>query len=103
MNQSDIIAILKKRNTLIEKSICGDTYGLSELYYKSVSKEILEKVNTEKQFAKGFEAGMKSVRRKNKSGCCCTFSDDDTKIIQLCGEHENYYEERIEEEKEDES
>jgi len=35
---------------------------------------------------KWFKKGQESVKRKNKSGCCCEISDDD-EIISPCAAH----------------
>ena len=84
--EDKIIAILEKyqnwgfeSNTM---SVCPGKYEL-------VAKEIAALSN--KRYSKGFKAGQSSIQRRNASGCCCTFSDDDTKIIKLCGAHEDYY------------
>lgn len=44
-------------------------------------------------YARGFEAGRKSVLRKNESGCCCFF-DEDGEIIELCMAHRECFEKR---------
>lgn len=37
-------------------------------------------------YSKGFDDGRQSVLRKNESGCCCLFNEDD-EIVELCMEH----------------
>lgn len=37
-------------------------------------------------YSKGFDDGRQSVLRKNSSGCCCLFNEDD-EIVELCMEH----------------
>ena len=41
------------------------------------------------RFAEGFKAGQLSVKRKNKSGCCCIINDSD-EIEVACGAHLNW-------------
>ena len=41
------------------------------------------------RFAEGFKAGQLSVKRRNKSGCCCVISDDG-EVITPCGAHLNW-------------
>ncbi len=38
-----------------------------------------------------FEKGRKAVLRRNKSGCCCEFNEQD-EIVSLCGAHQEYFE-----------
>jgi hypothetical protein len=38
------------------------------------------------EFVRGFNAGRKSVLRKNESGCCCLFNEDE-EIVELCMAH----------------
>jgi hypothetical protein len=42
--------------------------------------------------SKWYEKGRESVLRKNKSGCCCLFNEDD-EIVSLCAAHKEYFEE----------
>jgi len=44
----------------------------------------------------GFKAGKIAEKRKrNTSGCCCIFSDDDTEITELCEAHKEIVEQAI--------
>lgn len=107
--EKDILKILNKHTLTIydggreiEKNNEPIANDLLKLFFKR-QEEICEyaknimmlksKSNTNKET--WFKKGQNSVKRRNKSGCCCMFNDDDTEIISLCGEHENYYEERI--------
>lgn len=47
-----------------------------------------------KRFAEGFKKGQESVRRQNKSGCCCIIDDND-KIVSVCGAHAEWAENLI--------
>jgi len=38
-----------------------------------------------------YDMGRDSAMRKNKSGCCCKFNEDD-EIIELCYAHKIYFE-----------
>lgn len=38
------------------------------------------------RFAEGFKKGQESVKRKNKSGCCCIIDDEDN-VVSACGAH----------------
>jgi len=42
-------------------------------------------------FQRGYELGRDSAMRKNKSGCCCKFDEDD-EIVELCFAHKIYFE-----------
>ncbi len=86
--EKKLIAILKKHE---KRATNYGFYHLHNTSYESVATEVLALFDSEKRYAKGFTAGQRSIRQKNKSGCCCTFSDDDTEIIKLCGAHEAYY------------
>lgn len=44
-------------------------------------------VSQDNRFADGFKAGQNSVKRKNKSGCCCIINDDDM-VESICGAHQ---------------
>ena len=47
-------------------------------------------------FQRGYEMGRDSAMRKNKSGCCCKFDEDDY-IIELCYAHRIYIDNIIKE------
>ena len=70
-----------------------------ELYNIDFNKEIIrlligyiQKINREYP-DKWFKKGQMSVKRKNKSGCCCIIDDNDG-VISACGAHENWRDER---------
>ena len=48
----------------------------------------------EKRFVEGFEAGKRSVLRKNQSGCCCEISDSD-EIVSVCMAHKVWREDAL--------
>ena len=93
--QDEIVGIMKKYNCPSGLNQCVIFEGA----FNAIAKEIVELTN--KRRAEWFAKGQNSIQRKNKSGCCCKFSADDTEIISLCGEHENYYEERLKRENKD--
>ncbi len=103
--EKDILEILQASEE--NGVIMNDMYNcviadLLELFFKH-QEEIREyaknimllKSKSNVENATWFKKGQNSIRRKNKSGCCCMFSDDDTEITSLCGAHEDYYEEKI--------
>jgi hypothetical protein len=47
-----------------------------------------------KLMAEWFKKGQMSVKRKNKSGCCCIINDDGD-IEELCLAHEEYIKEKL--------
>jgi len=49
----------------------------------------MECKNCKNRFADGFWAGQLSVKRRNKSGCCCIINDSD-EIEVACGAHLNW-------------
>ena len=49
----------------------------------------MECENCKKRFAEGFKAGQLSVKRRNKSGCCCII-DENNKVVEACGAHLNW-------------
>lgn len=59
--------------------------------YISVLKEELSfyKERFNKRFAEGFKRGQESVKRKNKSGCCCIVDDNDN-VTSVCGAHQQW-------------
>ena len=46
------------------------------------------------RFAEGFYKGQASVRRKNKSGCCCEIDDND-QVVSVCDAHKAWVREAI--------
>ena len=73
-------------------------------YYEGVDKVILayhnsairqdriidekdkEIADLKREFARGFRKGVESVYRKNQSGCCCRF-DENEEIVSVCDAH----------------
>lgn len=48
-------------------------------------------------YIEGFRAGIIAEKRKrNTSGCCCIFSDDDTEITRLCEAHKSIINKAVE-------
>ncbi len=46
--------------------------------------------------AKWFEKGQMSIKRKNKSGCCCIIDEDlGDKVVSVCGAHQTWMEEQL--------
>ena len=45
---------------------------------------------------KWFKKGQVSVKRKNKSGCCCIIDDQDN-VVSVCGAHANWLDDHIKE------
>ena len=45
-------------------------------------------------FKHAYEMGRDSAMRKNKSGCCCKFDEND-EIVELCYAHKLYFEDII--------
>ena len=45
-----------------------------------------------KDFAKRWQAGKDSALRKNRSGCCCKFDEDDMEVVALCAAHVEVFE-----------
>ena len=41
---------------------------------------------------KWFKRGQNSIKRKNKSGCCCIIDDSDN-VVSVCGAHANWLDE----------
>ncbi len=63
-------------------------------YVKKLQEKV-EKLQKEKAslIKKWFRKGQLSVKRKNKSGCCCIINDDGSTIESLCGAHDDYVQE----------
>ena len=40
-----------------------------------------------KSYWEGFRKGVYAERMRNKSGCCCIFSDDESEVLQWCALH----------------
>lgn len=55
----------------------------------------VQKLQKEKArlIAKWFKKGQNSIKRKNKSGCCCIINDDGSTIERLCDAHKDYVQE----------
>ena len=59
------------------------------LCFPAPEREVAPEWKKEPAFARGFRKGQESVLRKNNSGCCCKFDEDDT-IVELCAAHADY-------------
>jgi len=55
-----------------------------------------------KRFAEGFKKGQESVKRRNKSGCCCII-EDSGEITSVCGAHKEWLEEAVREAKDEQN
>jgi len=45
---------------------------------------------------KWFKKGQMSVKRKNKSGCCCIIDENEgDKVVSVCGAHAQWLEEQL--------
>ena len=88
---NDNMIYLKELNERLQArgfSFWTDDY----LNLKEALPEILEYCT--KRYATGFKAGQLSVKRKNKSGCCCIIDEEQgDKVIQACGAHLTWLEE----------
>lgn len=52
--------------------------------------ELYEKLEqSDRRFAEGFAKGQESVKRKNKSGCCCILNDDN-QFESICSAHADW-------------
>ena len=40
-----------------------------------------------KSYWEGFRKGVYAERMRNKSGCCCILSDDESEVLQWCALH----------------
>lgn len=61
--------------------------------YHALAKMATEALaENEKDLARWYEKGQKSVQRKNQSGCCCIIDDND-KVVSVCGAHLTWLEE----------
>lgn len=67
---------------------------LSEYRFMEKLEECWQEASKQR-FAKGFRKGQESVKRRNKSGCCCIINDND-EIESLCGLHAELIKEKIE-------
>lgn len=79
------------------RNINNMTNELTSLTKQILSQEeTIDKLMKEKAelIKKWFTKGQQSVKRKNKSGCCCIINDSD-EIESLCGAHEAYIEEQM--------
>ena len=88
---------------------CKSTWGLlfrneqgwcvqSEKYIPDIGKiaefcELEDAEENNKLRAKWFEKGQMSMKRKNKSGCCCIIDDND-EVVSVCGAHKTWMEEQ---------
>jgi hypothetical protein len=45
-------------------------------------------------WAKWYKRGQNSIKRKNKSGCCCIIDDND-EVVSACGAHKEWRHEAI--------
>ncbi len=51
--------------------------------------------NCNKMAAKWFKKGQMSIKRRNKSGCCCIIDEDlGDKVVSVCGAHQTWMEEQ---------
>ncbi len=66
------------------------------------AEEKIVELEARPTFAQGFKKGQESVLRKNPSGCCCLF-DENENIISLCGAHQEYVEAKTGEEEHERS
>ncbi len=66
------------------------------LLLRDILPEIVRSVKEDKKLrAKWFEKGQMSIKRKNKSGCCCIIDEDDgDRVVSVCGAHQTWLEEQ---------
>jgi hypothetical protein len=50
-------------------------------------------MSEETPLAKGFRMALDAIYRKNPSGCCCKFDEND-EIVELCAAHKAYFDKR---------
>lgn len=86
--KDEIIAVLKKYQTW---GLESNTISVHSGLYHTVATEIEKLYN--KSGAEWFKKGQNSVRRRNKSGCCCVFDENDNEIISVCGAHQDWHDE----------
>ena len=78
---------LSKTNIMLAvNTACEEAWEFTDQKLLSIYKE---HYNT--RFAQGFKRGQESVKRKNKSGCCCIIDDNDN-VVSVCGAHAEWNE-----------
>lgn len=101
---SDIDMVLARRPALdgIDSRVGKVLYAIDMARMKdSIEQELIEckklcdKLKTEREglIHIWFKKGQESIQRKNPSGCCCKF-DEEENIVSICGAHQEYFEDK---------